>query len=111
MEVSGHNWKVPYSKLFLRVVSQSQLRTQRKINGSEMARMPDPRRHARFTGQIHPRRRDLRTAFDEGEFGTIVLAAAFIPSALIVFAIAFFDLASIARDAATLLCATSGGAV
>jgi hypothetical protein len=33
MEVSGHNWRVPYSKLFLRVVSESKLRTQRKING------------------------------------------------------------------------------
>jgi hypothetical protein len=43
MEVSGHNWRVPYSKLFLRVVSESKLRTQRKINGWEITRVPDPR--------------------------------------------------------------------
>lgn len=42
MEVSGHNWRVPYSKLFLRVVSESKLRTQRKINGWEVTRVPDP---------------------------------------------------------------------
>jgi hypothetical protein len=27
MEVSGHNWRVPYSKLFLQVASESNLRT------------------------------------------------------------------------------------
>jgi hypothetical protein len=37
MEVSGHNWRVPYSKLFLRVVSESKLLAQRKINGWEIA--------------------------------------------------------------------------
>ena len=42
MEVSGHNWRVPYSKLFLRVVSESKLRMQRKINGWEVTRVPDP---------------------------------------------------------------------
>jgi hypothetical protein len=42
MEVSGHNWRVPYSKLFLRVDLESQLRTQRKINGWEMTRAPTP---------------------------------------------------------------------
>jgi hypothetical protein len=31
--VSGHNWRVPYSKLFLPVASESQLQAQRKING------------------------------------------------------------------------------
>ena len=43
MEVSGHNLRVPYSKLFLRVGSESKLRTQRKINGWEITRVPDPR--------------------------------------------------------------------
>jgi len=38
MEVSGHNLRVPYSKLFLRVVVQSRLRPQRKINRCEMTR-------------------------------------------------------------------------
>ena len=42
MEVSGHNLRMPYSKLFLRVVSESKLRTQRKINGWEITRVPDP---------------------------------------------------------------------
>jgi hypothetical protein len=43
MEVSGHNLRVPYSKLFLRVGSESKLRTQRKVNGWEITRVPDPR--------------------------------------------------------------------
>src|SRR5216683_2087953 len=38
MEVSGHNLRVPYSKLFLRVVVQSRLRPQRKINRCQMTR-------------------------------------------------------------------------
>ena len=42
MEVSGHNLRMPYSKLFLRVVPESKLRTQRKINGWEITRVPDP---------------------------------------------------------------------
>ncbi len=42
MEVSGHNLRMPYSKLFLRVASESKLRTQRKINGWEITRDPDP---------------------------------------------------------------------
>jgi hypothetical protein len=41
MEVSGHNWRVPYSKLFLRVVSESKFRTQRKINRWEITSVPD----------------------------------------------------------------------
>jgi uncharacterized protein YfaA (DUF2138 family) len=45
MVVSGHNLRVPYSKLFLRVVSESKLRTQRKINGWEITRAPDPGPH------------------------------------------------------------------
>ena len=43
MEVSGHNLRMPYSKLFLRVVPESKLRTQRKINGWEITRVPAPR--------------------------------------------------------------------
>ena len=38
MEVSGHNFRVPYSKLFLQVVAQSRLRAQRKINRCQMTR-------------------------------------------------------------------------
>ena len=76
MEVSGHNWRVPYSKLFLRVDLESQLRTQRKINGWEMTRAPTPGA-IRGGPVMHPLRPgDQRLAFDEREFGVVVLAAA-----------------------------------
>jgi hypothetical protein len=54
MEVSGHNLRVPYSKLFLRVVAQSRLRAQRKINRCRMTRAPAPGRQARLPRLVHP---------------------------------------------------------
>ena len=38
--LSGHNLRMSYRNLFLRVVAQSQLRKQRKINDLNMARRP-----------------------------------------------------------------------
>jgi hypothetical protein len=55
MEVSGHNLRVPYSKLFLRVVAQSRLRAQQKINGCAMTRALDSGRQARLPRLMHPR--------------------------------------------------------
>jgi hypothetical protein len=54
MEVSGHNLRVPYSKLFLRVVAQSRLRAQQKINGCPMTRAPDSGRRAWLPRLMHP---------------------------------------------------------
>ena len=54
MEESGHNLRVPYSKLYLRVFAQSRLRAQRKINGCRMTRAPAPGRQARLPRLMHP---------------------------------------------------------
>jgi GcrA cell cycle regulator len=76
MELSGHNLRVPYSKLFLWVVAQSRLRTQQKINGCRMTRVPVPGRPARLRltsarpnarAHVHVRRADSRKRKGQGD--------------------------------------------
>jgi GcrA cell cycle regulator len=68
MELSGHNLRVPYSKLFLRVVARSRLRTQQKINGCRMTRAPDSGRQARLSRLMHPQGRTRSQVNARGTF-------------------------------------------
>lgn len=75
---SGHNSEMPYRELFLRLVAQSQLRKQRKINGSNIVGGPK-----RLTPSIraHDSLRSMPSSdalipFDKSELGAVLCAAA-----------------------------------